>query len=671
MARDKRPVMLPGRQIAKGEKPPPSARSLDGLVFVKGYVKYVNPQNWTIDVELYEKLGPVTNISLHQPYGSLSSYIAAMPEVGSIVLLGRHHGGYVLLNYIPHYTKALEGKSAKIWPDSIKTDEKNYITARMRKLFPGEIAFASKEGMEIFLGKELLLSDRVGNNFTLKSDYDHFISTSGSNSLFASGIWLNRGVVRRNLIDPSSEEDIPHIFRDNSMLGTYNYVARVGGPKPDISNYYTEYLLEVEEQAPPIQPTNEINGDSNVTIRKPVIVFGLGNYVGNNPGTDEYGQILRPVLFSDPEDREGDFSFVPVTGDNISRYGLAYTLFKPDSGDPRIGSFIGIDKEGHYYQFLPSSTGGGIGKGRSMSVVARGSKKEIWGRDSRYGNSWDLNVSGGIRWDIGSHNERDGNPFSNRSIDIRASKSAYFFFGSELDTALYDFEKPTEKITDTREYYKVEKIDGKERREVGSSRETIIEGSDKYKIEGALTQEILGSGTVTFGSGYNLIVGDAFVEKVTKEKQETFGNRRTQILSGGSELVIKSTQGNISEEITKIGNRTLSITTGNIEETIKTGSRSFKTNAGSFDALTDSGNVTLKTKSGQVALSTSTGSLKMGASLNITIKTKAISNVNIEGGTINLKGRTGTSGGVVTDKTHYDYITGAPPKGSMSVKGTL
>jgi hypothetical protein len=256
-------------------------------------------------------------------------------------------------------------------------------------------------------------------------------------------------------------------------------------------------------------------------------------------------------------------------------------------------------------------------------------------------------------------------------MDIRTSKSVFFMYGSNLSPIIYDFDKKDTEITNTRKYYKIEKVDGYERKEVAGTRESIIGGSEKLAIKGARVERISGSCTVSIGSGYNVVVGDAFTEKVTKEKNESFGNRKTIINSGNSELKISALRGDIIEEITKLGNKRLTIRTGNIEETITAGSRTFSTRAGNFTASTISGNMALSTRSGQVSLKTNVGNATIQATSNINIRTTQVGNVSVSGGAINLTGRTGNIGGVVTSKTHLDYITGAPLRGSTSVKATM
>ena len=79
----------------------------------------------------------------------------------------------------------------------------------------------------------------------------------------------------------------------------------------------------------------------------------------------------------------------------------------------------------------------------------------------------------------------------------------------------------------------------------------------------------------------------------------------------------------------------------------------------------------MKTKAGQLSLQAKVGKVKIESSLGMNIKTGIASNVNISGGTIKLKGKTQILSKVITDRTNLDYVTGAPLKGSMSVKATV
>jgi hypothetical protein len=663
---------LPGRKIAPNEIPSASARVPGDLTFLIGDVKRVDVDRQKMYVDFRRGYGSGIVLDISQPFSGTRSFVQATPEEGSIILVGHQTGEYFPIAYLPNYAFGLENRNVEVWPDDVKTQEKNEHFFRVRKLKEGWISLGSTDGIEVLLGDYFKIDDSCGNSFILRPEDNAIINTSLNNYVFSSGVWRNAGVVRRNSISPIELDDIPNAFKDVRINGKDTFVIRPQNSDGASDPYLVEYLLEVDDRDFGVKPINDVNFNLNKTIRKPVAIFSLGNFIGNNSNDGNYGRVLRPVLFTDPDDNSGNFSFEPVSGDGIDNFASAITLFKPNSTSPSLGAYFGIDKEGHFFQHIPAATGGGLGKGRSMSILARGSKKEVWGQDSRYANSWDLDTVGGIRWQIGSHNERDGNPYSNRSMDIRTSSSVFFMYGSELSVDLYDFDKKDKKLDSVRKYYKIEKIGGNERVEVESTRETIIQGSDKLAVKGARIEKVSGASTISIGSGYNIIVGDAFTEKVTKEKNESFGNRKTFINSGNSELVIKSIKGDIIEEITKVGNKKLKLMTGNIEEEITgVGNRKFTTNSGNFTASTKVGNITFTTSSGNMGFNTSTGKVTIGAKLNIGIETSKASTVNISGGSINLTGRLGNSGGVITNRTHLDYITGAPLKGSSTVKATM
>ena len=665
------PINMPGRKIAPNENPSFSAINPD-ITFLIGSVKHVDIDRQKMRIDFRDNQGMGRYVNISQPFAGTRSFIQATPEKETLVLVAHQGGEYYPVAYLPSYVNGLENRNVELWSDDVKYQDQNEFFYRLKKLKEGWISLGSTDGVEMHLGNKFKVDDSSGNHFSIRPDDNSIISTSINNYVFCSGVWRNAGIVRRNSISAIDLEDIPNAFKDVTINSRDSYIIRPTNSDQSYDPHLVEYRLEVDDRDFNIKPTNDVNGSSNKTLRKPVAIFTLGNCIGNNPNDGNYGRVLRPVLFTDPDDMAGNFSLEPVSGEALDTYAAAITLFKPNRTSPSIGTYIGVDKEGHFFQFIPAATGGGLGKGRSMSTLAHGSLKEVWGNDSRYANSWDLNTTGGIRWNIGTHNERDGNPYSSRSIDIRASRSVFFMYGSQLSPDIYEINDEKKKIESTRKYFKIEKIGGSERIEVESTREAIVKGNDTLVIKGASVERISGAKTVSIGTGYNIVVGDAFTEKVTKEKNESFGNRKTSIMKGNCELVIEAPNGNITEKISKIGNRTLEIGTGSLSEKIKIrGDRTFETRSGKISFKTLNGDVSHKTKSGSIEMVTSTGQVQLQGKLDIAIKTTKAANVNISGGAINLSGRLGNSGGVITSTTHRDYITGAFLKGSSTVKATM
>jgi hypothetical protein len=166
----------------------------------------------------------------------------------------------------------------------------------------------------------------------------------------------------------------------------------------------------------------------------------------------------------------------------------------------------------------------------------------------------------------------------------------------------------------------------------------------------------------------NIAVTSIFSEKVSKEKQETFGSRVTTITKGSSELEIKSVVGSIKETISKVGSKLTDVRTGQISEKITTGSRSLKIKTGDNKVSIVTGNHTVAIKSGNVSLTTKVGMFEAKSSVRSSLVAGLAGSTIIEGGSISLKSKEKVMGGVVTDKTHFDYITGAPLVGSKTVK---
>lgn len=639
-------------------------RKREDMTFLVGVVVSVDEDRYTMVVDLYGGYGQVNDIQITQPFAGSSSFIAAMPEIGTVVILANQYGFMYPLQYIPNYVHGLDSKNVRIYPDYINLPSPNEIFYRFPKLKKGWLAFGSKDGVEAVFSDRLILRHAL-DEFVVDGDRDQMLATSMNNFVFAGGVWRNAGVVTRNFLRRSNTDDGQYAVVEQYKDGSVR--TRLRNSDND-NRVFTEYLIEVEDMVYDQSPRNEVNSLNANDDRNPAAVFALGNLVGNNHGLENYARALKVGIFNSPEDDEGELTFEPISGDDL-RYGMAVTLFAPNRRNPEKGSIIAMDKEGHYYQFVRATSGGGIGGGRSISLVAQGSKKEILGPEMKYGSAWDFIANGGVRWVIGEHNERDGNPYAHRSIDVRTSSGAFYMYGGD-SAAVMDFDDDSVELepSDLRKYNKIEKVDGKERHEVEGDRETIVRSSEKLQIEGMRRESIAGAYSINVGQDMNIAVTSIFSEKVTKEKQETFGSRLTTVTSGDSELEVKSIIGNIRETISKIGFRTTDVRVGGITETIKAGSRSLKITSGNSKSAIKVGNHSISTKSGNVSVTTRVGTYKAKSSVKASMVASLAGTASIEGGSISLKSKERLMGGVVTDKTHFDYITGAPLVGSKSVK---
>lgn len=665
---------LPGRRYAEGEKPSIGLRKNSGVNILFGNVASVDSDRMTMKVSLKgDRTGDILDeVLITQPYAGNSSYIAMVPEVGTSLILVETDTVVYPIGYVPNYNLGLRYEHIAVWDtNKVKTSDKNDLFYKFRKINEGELCFSSSEGGEIFLNENVTISTSRGSHVIIRPEDNVIVNSSSNNYVFASGVWSNSGIVQRNSIDVIKRDEGSFAYEERLKDGSINYNIMPGEFK-NSADYFTEYRIEVEDIAKNDLPENDVNRFGGDTRRNPIAILSMGNFIGNNSRyEDTYGFILKPTLFKDYNDDQGEFYFDVLTGSEPDTMGMAFTLFSPNRRNAEMGAIFGADKEGHFYHYLPSGTGGGICPGRSMSILALGSKKEIWGSDSRYGNAWDLVLNGGMHWKIGNHGESTDNPHNNLSMDISTSKCAYLKYGNDKDlTAIVDFADDKKPLGNISKYKKIEVVSGCERKQVEMTRETVIEGNDLKSISGKEEVAIAGASNMSVGESFNLSVGNIYNEKVTKEKQEGYGSLKTTITEGKSILKMMPTKpttvGNIEESILGKGDRSVVVTKGDITERIVTkGNRSFYTTAGNFEVTSIKGDLTLKTVAGKVVLKTVAGKLEMSSTIGTLIKTQGI--FDQKASLINLKTK-GAATGVITIGSHKDYITGAPLKGSLTVK---
>lgn len=670
---------LPGRKYQPDERLSPGLRKKDGVSIVMGNVDSVDADRLTMSISLMgDRDGDfLENVTIPQPYAGTSSYISAIPEINSTVVLLESPDYTGPITYIPKYRLGLRQEHCIRWDkDEVEVNDKNEFFYRFKKMNTGEVSISSSKGAEIFFNTDVCIGTNQGENLKIRAEDNTIISTSSNNYVFANGVWSNSGIVQRNAIEDMEKEGGSFAEEVIKKDGSVNYNLRPADSK-ESSDFFTEYRIEVEDKAKDDMPGNDVNLIGTDDYRSPVGIFSMGNFIGNNERyEDTYGKILKPSLFNGAGDDDGDFFFDILTGEEPDLIGMAFSLFAPSKRDAERGAFFGADKEGHFYHYLPSGTGGGISPGRSMSIVARGSKKEIWGGDSGRGNAWDLKLDGGMRWNIGNHGESTDNPYKNLSVDMTTSRGVYIKYGIDQDlNAIVDFEDNQKPIDNINKYKKIEIVAGFERKEIEMSRETIIEGSDLTSINGKDQKTIGGAKSTAIGDSYALIVGNSFYEKVSKEKQEGYGSRETKITGGRSELVMMPTKptttGNIEESIIGKGDKNLFLTKGDITEIIGIkGNRNFFTTAGNYSVTTLRGDLSLKTAAGKVILKTVAGKFEASSTLGMKLEAKA-GKTQVKGMKVELKGAGPATSGIITVNSHKDYITGAPLMGSKTVKASL
>ena len=648
--------MNAGRLYSKGEQPHEVFRNFHGAnqynryFYIRvGEILEIDYDRYRMKIQWTTGSGSPAWIPISFPYAGPSGCMGSIPEEHSLGIFGFYDEGHgkgapLLLSYLPPAMSAsLQHNAVKFNPDAIPNEDENIVQYRFRKLSEGDMIMSSSLGGQILVNGNVEVSDAMHDSILFRQSDQSIINTSLNHFIFADGASVHAGAIIRNkanIFDAQGKRIENINTREITTPDGRDviYMVPFGASIEYDTQFYTEYRVDVDERGDGILDTNDINGYSATTRRDPIVTMVMGNYAGAKQDNKRYGVMLRPVLFSSRTDKVGKFDLIQCSqkkgADEIANLGLAYALHFHKSG-----TFLGVDKEGHYYMNLGASMSNPLGNGRSMSILAQGNLKEIWGFEADSGNSWDFVARGGVKWDIGAHNTKE----KTRSIDIRTSSGAYYEYGANDESGSAKAETVFGNASEYVQGYKT------------------IEVGQEYNltVDGLKTERIRGSANSEFNVDNTVNVLGVFTEIAVKEKQCRFGQRKTTISTGSDELTI--VKGNLEETIQTFGNRMTTIQgKGNIEESITVGDRTTTIKLGNCEIDILKGDITIKTKIGNVEMD---GGLK--ASLLGKVKTivKAAS-VLIGNG----PAKSGMVTGAGPMPSHFDYVTGAPIKGLPTVK---
>lgn len=643
---------MKNRYYAPGEQPHRSfVDKANQYFYVRtGIIEEVNLDKYTMTVRWEPGNGSRDNIPISFPYAGPAGFIGMLPEKGSMGIFAWYNSGVgggspLCVGFLPAGLDAgLNYNVVKIHPDQIPTSDVNEIQFKFRKLGDGDLIVASSKGSEIILNENVELRDNAQDSFHMRDEDQSIIATSLNNFIFADGVSISSGPAMRNslvLYDQNGRK----IQNNGSLVslpdGKENiYIVPFGADITYDTQYYSEFRVDVDELVDGKLDLNDINGSSPLSTRDPLITMAMGNYIGaDRTNPQQYGELLKAVLFSSSNDLKGNFGLEKAIQNNAmdepSIIGLVYALHSLKSG-----CFVGIDKEGHYYMNLPASKSNPLGAGRSMSTLAQGNLKEIWGASAEINNSWDLSTTGGVRWNIGAHNTN----LRGRSIDIKTSRGINVEVNGNDDDG----------------YAKKEKYRGNVYENVGGNK-TEISSNLTLLINGLKTEDIGGSHTQSIQSDKSVNVLGVYSETVTKEKQSKYGSRKTTITpKGNDELEVNA--GDIQETITTFGQKKLSVNGGNIQQNIGNGV---------YETLIKVGNYTLDVKTGTIEIKTAVGTVTISGTA---VEIKGTASVSVDAPIVRL-GKNAPIGGVVTGlpgiPSHVDYIVGIPLKGSLKVSAAI
>jgi hypothetical protein len=641
------------RIYGKGEKPAAvfeqyaGANKFNRYFFLRiGRVVEVDYEKYRFKIEWVTGGGSPAWIPISFPYVGPASCIGTVPEIGALGIFGYMNEGTgtgtpACLAWVPvSLQAAIDHKAIKLMPDTLPTDEENIVFLKFRKLQKGDVIMSSLWGGQIFVNSDIEIKDSMRDTFQIRSSDQSIIMTSLNNFQFSDGVAMCAGQVIRNKIpifDADGNRIINALSREVTGPDGRNtiYMVPLGAPIDENSQFYSEFRIDAAELADGVLDTNDINSQSALVSRDPIVTLAMGNYVGALESSSRYGKILRPTLFSNTADQDGQFNLVECTQtngmDQVNKLGLAYAihLLKNDS-------FMGFDKEGHFYLNMGSSTSANpSGSGRSMSVLAQGSLKEVFGADTIEGNSWNLSTRGGIKWNIGSHTASN----RSRSIDIIASSSV------RLEV----------RKSDDEGFARQEFIMGNQKVTIGGADDKSVAGNSSLTVNGLRKEVIRGSGTYEYHSDKSENVMGVYTQVVIKEMQGRFGKRKETVLQGQQLEIIA---GDNKDTIKTLGNKKTMLTAGNIDEMIIKGNRKTTIVAGKYLVTVLKGKVQMTSLAGTIDLLGLKG-VNITSPKKVTVMSKKVS-LGLGVGSVVT--------GLMGLPSHFDYCTGAPLKGCSTVK---
>lgn len=700
-------------------------------------VGHSNDQQWAIALaEIvrvdYEKMKcdlrflqgeqpPALGVRLSAPYWSKRGFLGAMPEEGSIAVVGflpiqgGRHGRPLILSYLPNgSTTALRfdplGLSGERDADEMDLPEEEAQVSlegiygperhKMRKIYPGEVFGMSDEGAELMLDKGAQIMDRKGGKFQLRAqDKAGLLVTMDQYTATAASRRRSGRIVRNALNVPSdlTDEDdkIPKdhplfadlleaglIFDDGQLTpdvnslpatrlssGERHSVLTNNGKDPDDpkTSVFTEERAEIQEfsnQRMPHPP--ELGFDSDLIGPeddhfKPFIEKVTGTVVGNDPYTAEgrrrYGQILRPSLFSDAQDNEGQprLEVLDNTSSeqekNLAAAGL-YRMRRPD-GDGEL--FVSHDKEGHCYLSIPASSSktSNLGGGRSVEADLKGSAKMTMGSNQNDNESLNIDADGGFKWNIGTLDS------THRSLDVRTEGGVHINAeGSDRDAFAMkgrftgDWEMAVDGnigMSSSGDYLE----------EVGGYRKMSSQSCTMSVGTGNLQQDVASDKRANVKGQHKFKIGTGEEKTIVKPLKRSANALKTEVKLGNES----------KRFLAPADKKTKFVAAGRYNISANGALRaSWTSNAlGSFTFRAPTGNYSITLGSGAISMTTGGGAITLtsGATINMTAPTIGLA------GKVGLGGGQGAPfpviGGKPGPSPHISRITGLPLDGNPMV----
>lgn len=651
-------------------------------------------------------------VPITSAYWSRRGFLGAMPEPGAVAILGftnshqNRHTRPLILGFIPNGVKTAlnfdplgpiprDAEGLNLPQDKIVQELDGFYGPtryKMRKIYPGDILAMSRQGAEMLLNSSVELYDRSGMELLLRGDdgalvttaLDQIGATAAGRAMFGRIVRNALNVPSDFLVNGAFPTDSPLfddlveagiIFDDGTLVPDINglpsiilpngqrhsVVTRNGVDFNDArSEAFTERRLELYETSDGLMPSNPAYGfDPDYIgpdpLPAPFITSVDGTLVGNDAysaqGRTLYGRLLRPALFSTPNDAVGvpRLEAVENTTEGTEQNLAAAKLYRMRRPDGLGELFYSHDKEGHVFFSVPASTSksSNLGAGRSVEGELKGSAKLVLGGNRRDNESLDLRTQGGLTWNLGTLNR------TKRSLDVQAAG------GLNFEVRQSDANGDGARFVITGNYQLavdggigVIAANGDHLEETSGKREIKAESMAVQVGSGDYNENVLSNKNVTIQGELTSSYGEGTTTTIVS------GGESTDILFGNSTLTFAApAQRNIvfqsagTHSITAVGAL-------NIERSaMGTGTYSFQAPTGSYSVNLGAGSISLNAGAGNVNISP--GAVRLAAPAISLTGSVALGTAQAPNAVV---------GGVPGPSPHIDFVTGLPLTGNPIVR---
>lgn len=426
-----------------------------------GRVLRVDNENWVVDLTWDQFNGGNPEVPIPMAFSTPRAVLGGMPEVGSTLLSDFTHDNQYKSKAVP-VTYIPAGYRAGI-NQELQTDQRLVVPGlsqpifrrKFRKLWPGELIGSSSQGSDWILDENVFIQGSKGDELRIDNNDQSINSISVQKKSVTDASRSYDGWVYRPIEESYAEDgSLNSVLHEPDTRQPYildeafkkRWYRTLSGDK-SLDNYFIEEkndyspLVEVRREIREIGygylPLSDENVESNQwgsnnkdgTFRRGnIIETSSGTLVGYDPSHTNYGRVLFPAIFSDPNGSSVTVREVPITEEGLDfspdytpiRYFAAAHMWKMPfeyaqtrwyiTKEGHVSLHVGATWEKEDCPFEPNMVND-LGSGRSVEANFAGSIKAVIDKNRDKEESLDLKTIGKFYFHLGKD---DGIPSATR-----------------------------------------------------------------------------------------------------------------------------------------------------------------------------------------------------------------------------------------------------------------